>query len=128
MQQQSADSHPDSGAGARFGRWAGAVLSVGIIVAVGMWTYRLGQRDAMAVPVIQALEGPARTQPDDPGGLRADHQGLTVTQVIAGTPPQPRPGEVRTAPAPEELAPEDLPAAALLHPPATAAAPSSAPG
>lgn len=132
MQELSRDPLDDSedGRTGRTGglaRWAGAALSLALVGGVGLWTYQLGQRDAQAVPVIRALEGPSKIQPEDPEGLRVDHQGLTVTAIVEGTPPAPRPGEVETAPAPEALAPEDLPADAL--PPALAepAAPVEAP-
>ncbi|MEM9049675.1 MAG: SPOR domain-containing protein [Pseudomonadota bacterium] len=100
----------------RFARLAGALLSVLLVAAVGAWTYRIGQQDAQDVPVIMALEGPAKLQPEDPKGLRVEHQGLTVTAIVEGTPPVPRPGQVETAPPPAELAAEDLPRAALPIP------------
>ena len=53
---------------------------------MGLWAYRLGTRDAAEVPIIRAMEGPTRIQPEDPGGLRAAHQGLEVNSVLAGRP------------------------------------------
>jgi hypothetical protein len=89
-------------------KWAGAVLSVVLLGAIGLWTYELGRRDASAVPVIRALEGPAKEQPEDPGGLKAEHQGLSVNRIVEGTPPPPRPEGVTLAPAPAAPAPEDI--------------------
>lgn len=71
---------------------AGAAVFLVTIGAMGLWAYRLGTRDAAEVPIIRAMEGPARVQPSDPGGLRAAHQGLEVNSVLGG-------GSVASAPA-----------------------------
>ncbi len=70
----------------RLRRAAGAVAFLALIGGMALWAYRLGTRDAAEVPVIQAMAGPARVQPEDPGGLRAAHQGLEVNSVLAGEP------------------------------------------
>ncbi len=98
-------------------RIAGAAVFLGLVGAMGLWSYRLGTRDAAEVPVIRAMEGPARIQPEDPGGVRAAHQGLEVNSVLAGTPaPEARPqpaAPAPVAPAPV-LADEDAPQGALI--------------
>ena len=72
-------------------RLAGAAVFLGLVGALGLWSYRLGTRDAGEVPIIRAMEGPARVEPEDPGGLQAAHQGLEVNAVLAGRPaPMPR--------------------------------------
>lgn len=63
--------------------WTGAILSVGLVGGLGVWGYQLSVRDVSEIPVIQALAGPMRTAPKDPGGSRAAHQGLSVNQVQA---------------------------------------------
>jgi len=63
--------------------WTGALMSVGLVVGLGVWGYKLTMRDVTDVPVIRALEGPMRVQPDDPGGQQAAHQGLAVNSVQA---------------------------------------------
>ena len=87
-------------------RIAGAVLFLGVIGAMGLWSYRLGTRDANEVPVIKAMAGPARVAPEDPGGARAAHQGLEVNSVLAGNQPDPT-GIAPAAPEPVALADED---------------------
>lgn len=86
-----------------------------LVLAGGMayWAYSLGTRDASSVPVIRAMEGPARVQPEDPGGLQAEHQGLEVNSVLGNTPaPTPRDTQVlEEAPA---LAAEDGPQGELI--------------
>lgn len=92
----------------------GAALFLGLIAMMGLWSYRLGTRDAGEVPVIKAAEGPTRVEPEDPGGLQAAHQGLEVNAVLAGR-PAPAPTEAKpAAPAPEPLAAEDEPQGELV--------------
>ncbi len=68
-----------------------AAVFLVLVAAIGLWAYRLGTRDAAEVPIIRAMEGPARIQPDDPGGRTAAHQGLELNNVLAGQPaPIPR--------------------------------------
>lgn len=61
----------------------GGIVSLGLIMGVGYWSYELIKRDVSGVPVVRALEGPMRIQPEDPGGRPADHQGLAVNAVAA---------------------------------------------
>jgi len=60
---------------------AGAVMSVALIAGVGIWGYRLLVRDVTGVPVVRALDGPMRVQPENPGGAQTAHQGLAVNRV-----------------------------------------------
>ena len=92
----------------------GAVAAVALIVGVGLWTYRLGQRDAMEVPIVRALEGPARVQPADPGGAQIAHQGLAVNEVLDGGGVASVAEMIRTAPGDEGAQPEDKAAGALV--------------
>lgn len=64
-------------------QWAGAVVSLALVLGLGVWGYQLMMRDVNGVPVIRALEGSARMVPDDPGGQLAMHQGLAVNSVTA---------------------------------------------
>ena len=64
--------------------WLGAAASVALILGISVWTYKLGQRDAMDVPIIAALEGPARIAPENAGGTQMAHQGLSVNGVLEG--------------------------------------------
>lgn len=61
--------------------WAGAAVSLALIAGVGVWGYKLVMRDVTGIPVVQAMEGPMRIAPEDPGGTLADHQGLAVNDV-----------------------------------------------
>lgn len=88
----------------------GAAASLALVAGIGMWGYQLVMRDVSGVPVVRAVEGPMRVQPDDPGGLPADHQGLAVNAVAAkGTAEAPA-DRLILAPRPVDLADEDQPA------------------
>lgn len=96
-------------------RLAGAAVFLGVIGAMGLWSYRLGTRDAAEVPIVKAMEGPSRLAPEEPGGLQAEHQGLEVNKVLSGqTPPAPNPATAALTRAPEVLTTEDAPKAELV--------------
>lgn len=114
-------THPEeqSRPGARLGRavnLAGGLVSLGLIIGTAVWGYKLMVRDVTGVPVVRALEGPVRVTPEDPGGVVAAHQGLAVNQVpadgSAGGPVE----QVILAPAPLDLAAEDIPIPLLPRP------------
>lgn len=88
-------------------RMAGAAVFLGLVAALGLWSWRLGTRDAAEVPVIRAIEGPSRLEPADPGGTRAAHQGLEVNGVLAGKPAEVASPAARVEPRPDALAAED---------------------
>ncbi|SNR58821.1 SPOR domain-containing protein [Puniceibacterium sediminis] len=88
--------------------WAGAAISLGLLVGVGVWGTRVVMRDVSGVPIVQASEGPMRIAPEDPGGESADHQGLSVNDVagngIAADPAD----RLILAPRPITLSDEDV--------------------
>lgn len=74
---------------ARLGHYLGAILSVFLMLGLGVWGYRLVTVDVSGIPVIRALEGEARTAPDNPGGELSDRTGLAVNQVAGGVTARP---------------------------------------
>jgi hypothetical protein len=108
------------------------LVSLTLVGGLAVWGYRLAVRDVAGVPVIRALDGPARVAPADPGGELARHGGLSVTAVAAGGTARATPDQVTLAPRPIELDPGDAPMAALAPLPpvalvALAAEPQAAP-
>jgi hypothetical protein len=95
---------------------AGAACSVGLLIGLGIWGYKLAMRDVTAIPVIRAAEGPMRSAPTDPGGEIATHQGMAVNRVAAMVPVSLTPEEVILAPEPITLDPEDAPGLSPLTP------------
>lgn len=88
--------------------WLGAVASAALVAGLAVWVYDLATRDARSVPVVRAMEGPARVAPDDPGGFEAAHQGLALNSVPAESPAPPVGARVVLAPTPVGPAPEDI--------------------
>jgi hypothetical protein len=109
----------------RYVNLAGAAASLALVIGMGIWGYKLAVRDVRGVPVIQAMDGPMRISPTDPGGEIADHQGLAVNGVAAAGVAAPPPEKLILAPRPVELAEEDTAglAGSLPVDPALASAP-----
>lgn len=114
-----ADSRPARAAGL-FVQATGGLVSIGLIAGLAVWGYQLLVRDVAGVPVIQALEGPMRIAPEDPGGQLAQHQGLAVNDIPGEGEAAPPPDRLVLAPRDAVLTDEDDTLAALN---ATAAAP-----
>lgn len=105
--EQPARQMPSAGRWQPFINGAGALTSLALIVGVGIWGYKLAVRDVSGVPVIQALEGPARVAPDNPGGELAMHQGMAVNRIAAeGTAAEPA-DRLTLAPSAAALSDED---------------------
>lgn len=85
----------------------GAVASLALVAGTGVWGYKLLMRDVSGVPVVRAVEGPMRIQPEDPGGRQADHQGLAVNRVAAAGSAAAPADRLTLAPAPINLSDED---------------------
>jgi hypothetical protein len=99
-----------------------ATLTMAALATVVVWSYRLGVRDANDVPVIKAMVEKMRDRPEDPGGLRVEHQDRRVYGLIVdGASDEDQPA-VLAAP-PEPLQAEDV-AMARLVPAVEAAEPA----
>ncbi len=96
-----------------FLNWLGAILSVALIAGFGVWGYQMAIRDVSNVPVVRAVAGPMRVAPENPGGEKAEHQGLAVNRVAAGGGVQAPADRLVLAPEPENLTDEDLPKSKL---------------
>ncbi|WP_322866105.1 hypothetical protein U5922_007810 [Aquicoccus sp. G2-2] len=110
---QASDDGPKAGEVQTLGtmtNWAGAAISLALIVGIGLWGYRTLSRDVTGVPIVRAATGmPMRVVPDNPGGSPALHQGLAVNRVAAdGTVAKPA-DRLILAPEPIDLASEDQP-------------------
>lgn len=88
----------------------GAILSIALIGGLAVWGYQLAMRDVTEVPVIAALEGPMRIQPDNPGGESAEHQGLAVNNVASDGAAEGPARQLVLAPPADSLAENDAPA------------------
>ena len=82
--------------------WIGAVLSLSLLAGAIGWSYKLVVRDINQIPIVRAQLGPLRVAPDNPGGLTAANQGLSVTQLAVNEKPL-LSDEINLAPAAEIL-------------------------
>ena len=64
-------------------RFGAAAVSLGLLAGMAVWGYKLVVRDANGIPVVQAMAGPMREAPSNPGGELALNTGLTVNEVAA---------------------------------------------
>ena len=82
--------------------WIGTVLSLSLLAGAIGWSYKLVVRDINQIPIVRAQLGPLRVAPDNPGGLTAANQGLSVTQLAVNEKPL-LSDEINLAPAAEIL-------------------------
>lgn len=88
--------------------YAGAALSLALILGVGFWGYKLIVRDVSGIPVVRAMEGDMRVLPVNPGGDVALHTGLAVNEVAASGEAAGPEDRLVLAPRTAGLAAEDL--------------------
>jgi hypothetical protein len=88
--------------------WIGAIASITLIVGLTYWVFQLGTRNPNEIPIILAMEGPARSQPENPGGTQANHQGLAVNAVQSDGTAEKTAETVVLAPQQPALTAEDL--------------------
>lgn len=106
--------------------WAGAAMSLALVVGIGVWGFQLVTRDVSGIPVVRAAEGPMRIQPEDPGGNASVHQGLAVNMVAANGSAEEPAERLILAPKPIDLSEEDVAQSDLSA--STASAPAEKPG
>ncbi|WP_170774507.1 SPOR domain-containing protein [Ruegeria lacuscaerulensis] len=102
----------------RIVNFLGAAASLALVAGIAVWGYKLVMRDVSGVPVVRAIEGPMRIQPENPGGTPADHQGLAVNAVAAVGTAAPPADRLILAPRPVSLTDEDTPVEPLKPTPA----------
>ncbi len=95
--------------------YAGAAMSLALIIGVSFWGYKLIMRDVSGIPVVRAMEGEMRVLPDNPGGDVARHTGLSVNEVAAVGEAGGPEDRLVLAPATPGLAQEDLDAQPLAE-------------
>lgn len=107
----------------------GATVAVALLLALGVWFYRLGARDAENVPIIRASAEPTKTRPEEPGGVVTPYQEITSYGIAEGGKPAPT-AVVMAPPAPgprdEDVAMGTLASEPAERPAVSAAAPDPA--
>lgn len=105
---EASESPATAGLMSRAMNYVGAGSSVALVIGLAIWGYQLTVRDVTDVPVIRALEGPSRTQPENPGGQLAEHQGLAVNNLQAAGEAEGPTAQIILAPEPIDLTEEDV--------------------
>ncbi len=106
-------SETDSVDPSKFVHIIGAAISLGVLLVLLGWGANTLMRDASGIPVVEALDGPIRVSPDEPGGIPASHQGLSVNSVAANLSQPAISDDLRLAPQPVALTAEDQPTIVL---------------
>ena len=106
-------AQPTPRRGSAVATYAGAALSLSLLIGTGVWGYGIIVRDVSGIPVVRAMEGPMRIAPENPGGTTADHLGLAVNAVPAEGSAAATPDQLILAPKPVELVEEDRPRSEL---------------
>ena len=88
--------------------WIAALVSVGLVAGVGVWSYKLMMRDVTGIPVVRAMQGEMRKLPETPGGQLARNTGLAVNAVAADDGAM-QADRLVLAPQPVVLTDEDVP-------------------
>ena len=97
----------------RYTQYAGAAVSLTLMIGVAVWGTKTILRDVSGVPVVRAMQGDMRIAPENPGGDVADHRGLAVNTVAGSGEAAAPEDSVTLAPRMVELAAEDLDTAPL---------------
>lgn len=105
--------------------WLIAGGSLALLGGMVYWGLQLVERDPSQVPVIKAMEGPARTAPENPGGEIAEHLGLAVNKVQTGTGVSDEADSVSLAPEQHSLTNEEQTAAMVDPTPEAVIEPTS---
>ena len=119
MGQNMTEHSPDETAPAHSARWrtvvngSGAVVSVTLVAGLIVWGGELFMRDVSGVPVVRAIEGPARVAPETHGGEQMAYQGLAVNAVAEQGTGEAMPERLVLAPPPLALDDDVAPPATL---------------
>ncbi len=106
---EGAEGTAAGGGMGRLVQLAGALTSLALVGGLIWWGYELVMRDVNGIPVVRALEGPLRVQPEDPGGELARYQGLSVNRIQAEGNAAPAPDRLVLAPRPVDVIESDPP-------------------
>ncbi len=96
----------------RYTNVVGAAISLAVFVGILGWAVSTMMRDASGVPTVRALQGPMTVEPEDPGGIPAEHMGLSVNRV-SGSGAELEQSDLQLAPQTAVLAEEDVHGALL---------------
>ena len=88
--------------------WAGALLSIIILITLIIWGFSLNVSDSAEIPVVKAKIKELRVVSEEPGGQIVNYQGLSVNNVQEQGKAQSAATRIILAPEPIKLIEEDV--------------------
>ena len=88
--------------------WAGALLSIIILITLIIWGFSLNVSDSAEIPVVKAKIKELRVVSEEPGGQIVNYQGLSVNNVQEQGTAQSAATRIILAPEPIKLIEEDI--------------------
>ena len=71
------------------GGWFVSFFSLVIIVLISYWAIKIPEKSVNNLPIINALKGDIRVEPDDPGGKSFEEEDLSIYQNLDSDPKVP---------------------------------------
>ena len=88
--------------------WAGALLSIIILITLIIWGFSLNVSDSAEIPVVKAKIKELRVVSEEPGGQIVNYQGLSINNVQEQGKAQSAATRIILAPEPIKLIEEDV--------------------
>ena len=76
------------------GGWFVSCFSLVIIGLISYWAIKIPEKSVNSLPIINALKGDIRIEPDDPGGKLFDEEDLSIYQNLESYPKMPEKNEI----------------------------------
>ena len=77
-----------------FGGWLVSCISLVIIGLISYWAIKIPEKNVNNLPIINALNGDIRVEPDDPGGKLFDEEDLSIYKNLESDPKTPEKKEI----------------------------------
>ena len=76
------------------GGWVVSFFSLVIVVLISYWAIKIPEKNVNNLPIINALNGDIRVEPDDPGGKLFDEEDLSIYKNLESDPKTPEKKEI----------------------------------
>ena len=76
------------------GSWLVSCFSLVVIALISYWAIKIPEKNINNLPIINALKGDVRVEPDDPGGKSFDEEDLSIYQNLESDPKVPEKNEI----------------------------------
>ena len=76
------------------GGWLVSCFSWVIIGLISYWAIKIPEKNVNNLPIINALKGDIRVEPDDPGGKSFDEEDLSIYKNLESGPEMPEKNEI----------------------------------